>query len=386
MRVTMLVRCLAMMRGGGETRHLAWARELTSMGVSVEIIAGRPLLLGGPRYPIDDPTVTMLRSPYARDFVYRYQHRRGFGRLTMTALHADEEWFCRAAWRHIAAGPHKPDVVHAHALHQAARLRVGDIPVIINLPGAPNRRYTSDLQHADALVADGWAARHLPATLGRPIERVQKGVDVERFCPDGPSLREALQLNGRRVVIGVSRLVPIKNVRLLIEAVAIVRARVPDTHLLIVGDGSEAAALRARAAALDLADAVTFAGSVPQRDTPAFYRAADVFALSSDFDNSPNAVLEAMACGLPVVATDVGGVRDFVPERAGGVLVPPGDAPGLARALERYLVQPDAARAAGGHNRLKASSEFSWRASALQLIEVYRRVIDARRGGERASA
>jgi len=386
MRVTMLVRCLAMMRGGGETRHLAWARELTSMGVSVEIIAGRPLLLGGPRYPIDDPPVTMLRSPYARDFVYRYQHRRGFGRLTMTALHADEEWFCRAAWRHIAASPHQPDLVHAHALHQAARLRIGDIPVIINLPGPPNRRYTRDLQHADALVADGWAARHLPAKIGRPVECVQKGVDVERFCPDGPSLREALQLNGRRVVIGVSRLVPIKNVRLLIEAVAILRARVPDTHLLIVGDGSEAAALRARAAALDLADAVTFAGSVPQRDTPAFYRAADVFALSSDFDNSPNAVLEAMACGLPVVATDVGGVRDFVPERAGGVLVPPGDPPELARALERYLVEPDAARAAGVHNRMKASAEFSWRASGLRLLDVYRRVIDARRVGERASA
>jgi glycosyltransferase involved in cell wall biosynthesis len=111
-----------------------------------------------------------------------------------------------------------------------------------------------------------------------------------------------------------------------------------------------------------------------------------VFALSSDFDNSPNAVLEAMACGLPVVATDVGGVRDFVAERAGGLLVPPGDAAGFARALERYLMQPDLARAAGAHNRLKASAEFSWRASTLQLLDVYRRVIDARRGGERASA
>jgi len=153
-----------------------------------------------------------------------------------------------------------------------------------------------------------------------------------------------------------------------------------------VGDGPEAAALRARAVALDVADAVTFVGSVPQGDTPAFYRAADVFALSSDFDNSPNAILEAMACGLPVVATNVGGVRDFVTERAGGALVSPGDAGAFAAALERYLAQPDAARAAGAHNRLKASTEFSWRASALQLVAVYRRVIDARRGGERASA
>jgi glycosyltransferase involved in cell wall biosynthesis len=385
MRVTMLVRCLAMMRGGGETRHLAWARELTSLGVGVEIITGRPLLFGGPRYRIDTFPVTVLRSPYARDFVYQHQHRRGFGRLTAMALHADEEWFCKAAWRHIAAGAHQPDVVHAHALHQAARLRVGDAPVVINLPGAPNPRYRDDLQHADALIADGWAADHLAGRLGQSIARVPKGVDAERFHPDGPAIREALQLTGRRVVIAVARLVPIKNVRLLIDAMAIVRSRVPATHLLIVGDGPAGAALRSRAIELDLADAVTFAGSVPHRQTPAFYRAADVFALSSDFDNSPNAILEAMACGLPVVATDVGGVRDFVAE-PGGAMVPPGDAAALAQALERYLAQPDAARAAGVFNRAKVSAEFSWRASALQLLDVYHRVIDARRIGERVSA
>jgi glycosyltransferase involved in cell wall biosynthesis len=382
----MLVRCLAMMRGGGETRHLAWARELTSLGVSVEMIAGRPLLLGGPRYPIDDLPVTLLRSPYTRNFVYRNQNRRGFGRLTMTALHVDEEWFCRAAWRRIASSPHKPDLVHAHALHQAARLRVGEIPVVINLPGEPNARYTADLQRADALVADGWAAQHLPAKLGRKVERVSKGVDAQRFCPDGPSLREELRLSRRRIVVAVTRLVPIKNVRLLVEAIAIVRARVPETHLLIVGDGPERSAIRVRVGELDLADSVTFAGSVPQRETPAFYRTGDVFALSSDFDNSPNAVLEAMACGLPVVATDVGGVRDFVADRAGGAVVPPRDARALADALERYLAHPEAARAAGAHNRVKASTEFSWRASTLHLLDVYRRAIDARRDGERASA
>ena len=144
MRVTMLVRCLAMMRGGGETRHLAWARELAALGADVDIIAGRPLLLGGPRFVLDEADVTLLRSPYTRDFVYRRQRRRGFGRLTSAVLHADEEWFCRAAWRRIAARERKPDVVHAHALYQAARLRVDDTPVVINVPGEPHARYRRD--------------------------------------------------------------------------------------------------------------------------------------------------------------------------------------------------------------------------------------------------
>ena len=386
MRVTMLVRCLAMMRGGGETRHLAWARELGAAGVDVRIVTGVPLVSGAARYPIDGVTTETLRTPYAREFVYRFQNRRGFGRLTMAALHADEELFCRAAWRRIAMQEPRPDIVHARALHQAARLRRGNIPVVINLPGPPNPRYVGDLLKADALIADGWAASHLPASLGRHVERVPKGVDADRFSPDGHSLRNALRLTGRRVVLTVARLVPIKNVRLLLQAVAAVRERVPDVHLVIVGDGPELTALKQLAATLDIDDAVTFIGSVAHEETPAFYRAADVFALASDFDNSPNVALEAMACGLPVVTTDVGGVREFVAEGSGGIVVPPRDAAALATALETYLRSPVAARTAGAFNRQRASTEFSWRASVRRLLDVYRQVIDARQGAERASA
>lgn len=381
----MLVRCLAMMRGGGETRHLAWARELAALGVDVEIVTGSPLLFGGPRHDVSRCTV--LRSPYARDFVYRFQNRRGFGRLTMAALHADEEWFCRVAWRRMARrGRNAPDVVHAHALHQAARLRVGNVPVVINLPGAPSPRYAADLQEADALVADGWAAEHLPARLGRAVDRVPKGVDSEMFRPSGPDLREALKLTDARVILTVARLVPIKNVALLIEALAILRHRVPAAHLLIVGEGPESAALKRRAAALGVSGAVTFAGYVPLSQTPAFYRTADAFGLSSDFDNSPNAVLEAMASALPVVTTDVGGVREFVSDRAGGAIVPAGDAAAFASALGRYLESASSAREAGVFNRARAATEFSWRASALRLMDVYNRVIAARAGTARASA
>ena len=217
------------------------------------------------------------------------------------------------------------------------------------------------------------------------MERLPKGVDAARFQPDGPSVRDALQLQDKRVVVTVARLVPIKNLRLLLEAVAILHARAGNVHLVIVGAGPEAAALERHAAALALSEAVTFAGGVAHADTPAFFRSGDVFALSSDFDNSPNAVLEAMACGLPVVSTDVGGVSEFVTAR-GGSIVPPNDAAALAAALHTYLWSPELARAAGAHNRLRATTEFSWRTSALRLIDVYRRVLSARHGATRASA
>jgi glycosyltransferase involved in cell wall biosynthesis len=384
MRVTMLVRCLAMMRGGGETRHLAWIRALTAMGVEVDVIAGRPLFRAM-RHPIDEVPATIIRSPYARDAVYRWQRRRGFGRLGVAALHADEELFCRAAWRHIAARSTPPDVVHAHALHQAARLRRRAIPVVINLPGPPAPRYRDDLREADALVSDGWGAEHLPALIGLPVEPIVKGVDSSLFTPEGANRRAELDLARKRVVLTVSRLVPIKNVSLLVRAFAQARATRADLSLIVVGDGPERKRIDAEVRALGVGDAVRFTGYVPHAETPSWYRTADLFALSSDFDNSPNVVLEAMACGLPIVATDVGGLRHFVTPGRHGELVPAGDAAAMAAGIGDMVAAQPAARAIGARNRADVVATFSWSASARQLRDVYERVC-ASRGHARATA
>ena len=376
MRVAMIVRCLAMMRGGGETRHLAWMRELMTLGVDVELITGAPWLAGAPRYPLAGAAT--LRTPYLRDAVYRWQRSRGFGRLTSLALHVDEEWFCRAAWQHIASQRPRPDIVHAHALHQVARLRRCDIPVVVNLPGAPHARYVEDLRQADALIGDGWAASELPLQLGRSVENVPKGVDAELFSPSGPDKRSELGLTGVPVIIAVGRLVPIKNVRLAIDALPSIRARVPQTTLLVIGDGPEQAALSRQAKALGVGDAVRFAGYVANEELAPYYRTADVFVLPSEFDNSPNVVLEAMSVGLPVVATNVGGVAEFVEVNGGGSLVPRGDTAALASAITEWLSSPRARADARTHNRTTVEKKYSWRASARALLAVYERVLGSR--------
>jgi len=375
MRVTMLVRCLAMMRGGGETRHLNWMRELKALGVEVDVITGQPLLFGGPRHPIAGDNVTVLRSPYMRDAVYRWQHTRGFGRLTMNALHWDEDWFCRSAWKRIAARPVRPDIVHAHALYQAASVRPVNIPVVINFPGEPHPSYLADIRQADALVADGWAAEHLPAVIGKPVHAVPKGVDAELFRPTGVNLRETLGLRDRHVVLSVGRFVPIKNMALLIDALAQMALADPRLHLLMVGEGPELQSLTEQAARLGVARAVTFAGYVPQSEMAPYYRTTDLFALGSDFDNSPNVVLEAMACGLPVVATAVGGVAEYVASGRGGDLVPRGDATAMAGVIGDWMSSAERRRAAGAFNRQRVVQEFSWRASASRLLDVYRAVL-----------
>jgi len=377
----MMLRCLGMMRGGGETRHLAWMRELTAMGVDVEVITGGPLF-GGMRHPVSDLVcrdTTVIKSPYMRDLVYKMQGRRGFGRLGVTMLHTDEEWFCKLAWQHIAktSARRRPDIVHAHALHQAARLKTIDVPVAINLPGEPNPRYVDDLKTADVLLSDGWGARRLPAILGRPVENITKGVDSMLFSPEGRDVRHDFGFGDAPVVLCVSRLVPIKNVALFVEAIAIARHRRPDMRAVVVGDGPLEDALKQRASALGVGDAIHFAGYIEQEALPRWYRAADLFALSSDFDNSPNVVLEAMASGLPIVATDVGGVSEFVDAPSGGSLVPKGDATAMAAEILAMLSDDATRRAAGIFNRQRAMTDFSWRKSAEQLLAAYRGAVAA---------
>ena len=375
MRVVMMLRCLGMMRGGGETRHMAWMRELTAMGIDVEVITGGPLF-GQMRFPVTDLAcrdTTVIKSPYMRDLVYRTQGRRGLGRLGVVMLHTDEEWFCKLAWQHIAstAPRRRPDIVHAHALHQAARLRTIDVPVAINLPGEPNPRYHDDLRRADVLLSDGWGARKLPSILGRAVENITKGVDSMLFTPEGASVRNELGVGDAPVVLCVSRLVPIKNVALFVDAIAIVRHRRPDVRAVVVGDGPLESALMQRASALGVREAIRFAGYVDQQNLPRWYRGADVFGLSSDFDNSPNVLLEAMASGLPVVATQVGGNAELVREGETGVLVPPGDPAALAAALRRYLRDPDLRRAHARAARERAVASFSMEAMVRAYLGVY---------------
>ena len=148
---------------------------------------------------------------------------------------------------------------------------------------------------------------------------------------------------------------------------------------MLVGEGPEQASLVALADRHGVSKRVTFAGYVPQDQLGPYYRTADLFVLSSDFDNSPNVVLEAMACGLPAVSTNVGGAAEYIVPGQGGDLVAARDEQALAGAIEHWLNDADRRRTAGTFNRRRVVEQFSWRASAQRLLEVYHAVIAERR-------
>ncbi len=183
----------------------------------------------------------------------------------------------------------------------------------------------------------------------RVIRYLPNGIDLDRFASP-----EAGRTGAIPVIGTVAALRPEKNIARLLEAFALL-LKAARARLVIVGDGAERSALDTLAVALGIADHVEFAGH--RQDTPGFYARFDVFALSSDTEQMPLSVIEAMAAGLPVVSTDVGDVRSMVAD-GNTRFVTPMRAEAMAAALLDLLAQPDLRRDIGAANRAKARQDF----------------------------
>jgi glycosyltransferase involved in cell wall biosynthesis len=180
----------------------------------------------------------------------------------------------------------------------------------------------------------------------------------------------------RPAVLSVGRLSHEKAHRDLIAALAVLRRRGDTrTQLVIVGDGPESPALRQQARREGLNGAVIFCGQ--QSDVRPFYALATVFALPSLSEGSPNALLEAMAAGIPSVATNVGGVPEIAADRQTAWLVPPQNPPALAAAIEDVLKNPDAAAAVARRAVEHVLRNFSPESQTLALRRVYESVVSA---------
>lgn len=251
----------------------------------------------------------------------------------------------QAAWRRL---PFDPDLIHAHFVVAGVPAvvlgRLHRKPVVISenwgifLPDNPDP-VTLPLRFG-ARFAFGRAELVLP--VSEAMERALRALGIEtemRVLPnpvDGALFRPPEE----RKPHSIPRLLTVglfydgaKGIDLLLQAVAQLRQEV---RLDIVGDGAERADYERLAAELELGDIVTFHRLLPKPEIARLMRTADAFVLASRYDNNPNVLLEALMCGLPSVATTVGGVPEIIDEM-NGVLVPPRDVPALADAIRRLV-------------------------------------------------
>lgn len=208
-----------------------------------------------------------------------------------------------------------------------------------------------------------------------PVSLMYPGADVEVFRP-GLSTDQILErhgLAGRPVVACVSRLVARKGQDVLIRAMPLVRRRVPDAALLVVGDGPYRSTLE-RMAAFVPAGSVVFAGQVSEAELPTYYGAGDVFAMPCrtrlgglEVEGWGNVFIEAAACGRPVVVGDSGGARESVVDGETGVLVDGRNVEQVADVVSRLLEDPAQAERMGKAGRERVERFYTWPRAAAQL-------------------
>ncbi len=232
-------------------------------------------------------------------------------------------------------------------------------------PPAVRRLQTLACRAAHRMVANSRAAANQLIAQGVSelrIDIIPNGIDLSLFPPrqNGPR---------PRTIASVARLWPEKRIDVLIAAVPRVLKLHPDAEFMIVGDGPCRDSLVAQARDLGVLPHVRFMGH--RDDVPAVLAMADVFVLSSESEASPNVILEAMAAGLPVVASRVGGIPELVSDGVTGHLVPPAEPEALATALSALLGSPGRAIAFGKAARARIEQQNSFERMVAQFESLY---------------
>ncbi|MBS0446976.1 MAG: glycosyltransferase [Proteobacteria bacterium] len=320
-------------------------------------------------------TVVMVQSnrPYAPAWVGRWPGVRALFRLVP---------YLFALWRAAA----RSDLFHVMAnsgwawhLFSTPAIwiaRARAVPVVVNYRGG---EAASFLQRSAAIVR--WSMRRtarlaVPSAFleqvfgrhGMHAVIVPNVIDLGHFRPHDAGERPA------RHVVVARNLEAIYDNATALRALALVRRRCPDAHMTIAGSGPEAARLQALAAELGLADCVRFTGRLDRDGMAALYRDADLCVNPSRVDNMPNSLLEAMASGVPVVSTNVGGVPFIVQDRVSALLVASGDPDAMADALVT-LIEDRSMRRRLAAAALREVERYSWTRVAPVLADVYRNAL-----------
>lgn len=304
--------------------------------------------------------------------------------------------FGRALGRRWRAS--RPDVVHAHFWMSGLASLIGavdlQLPVVqtFHALGSVKRQHqgTADTSPPGRVQIETRVARDVDLViatadsealelerLGVPPRRVRVvpcGVDLSLFSPEG----ETAPRNGRPRLLSVGRLVERKGVDIVIEALA----DVPGAELLVAGglDGIDVdrARLRATAERVGVQDRVEFLGPVGRRDLPALIRSADAVVATPWYEPFGIVPLEAMACGVPVVGSAVGGLTESVLDGRTGMLVPPRDPRALATALRTLLSDDQVRRSMGVLGARRARDCYGWGSVADRTLAHYRTVVARR--------
>lgn len=372
------------------------AREIAGRGARVEIFT-RKVTDDAPVVTVIEPGVTLVALPCGP-----------FGNVDKNSLVPYLPDFAAAVDTWARANRRTYDLIHAHywlsgIAGDLLRCR-WDVPLLMTfhtLAQAKNRvaRTEAENETSQRILGERRLMHSVDAVMAfNPQEKaemtwfyraepgkvcvVPAGIDTDIFTPDDRvGARRLLGLSpAEPVILFVGRIDPIKGIDVLVDALCGLRRELWQTsppRLVLIGGGQgEAAfdALKRGAAANNILDQITFAGSIPHDALPTYYRAADVVAVPSFYESFGLVAVEAMACGTPVVASRAGGLAFTIDDGRTGFLVPQNDAEALAERLRAILVDCEL-RARLGASAAVAAQRFGWPIIAGRVVHIYDRLI-----------
>lgn len=339
--------------GGMANQTMQLQRLLQDEGVAVELVQ-----VNAPYWPAWAGRVRGVRA-LARLLPYVAALWRAMGRADVAHLMANSGW----SWHLFAA----PAIWIGH---------LRGTPVVVNYRGGFAGEFLDrqaswvrfSMRRAARLIVPSGFLHAVFAAHGMAADIVSNVIDTGRFGPGSD------QSERSPTILVARNLEPIYDNASAIRAFAQVRARIPAAQLVVAGSGPEMPRLKQLAESLNLGKSVRFTGRVDAADMPALYSGARVALNPSRVDNMPNSVLEALAAGVPVVSTRVGGVPYIVEHDKTALLVEAGDVTGMAEAIVRILTDPALAvrlRAAG----IEAAQRYTWPKIKPVLFSVYEAAI-----------
>lgn len=379
--VAAVAQCLARR---GHAVDVFTRRDAPGLGATVEVERGLRVLNipAGPAAPVPKEELLPHMAAFSAATLQHFRHA-----LPYDVVHANFFMSGLVGMR-LKALLGVPLVMTYHALGLVRREHQGAADAFPPERVGIERRIA---RTADRIVAecpqDHADLRRLYAAPADRLAMVPCGVDLSEFVPRCTASRRRARrelglAQDEFVVLQLGRMVPRKGVDDVIRALALLDRSGP-VRLLVVGGNTagpderatpEIGRLRAIARECGVADAVTFAGRRERPALRACYHAADVFVSTPWYEPFGITPLEAMACGVPVVGSAVGGIRYSVVDGVTGYLVPPRDPPALAARLDHLRAHPELARALGAAGARRVRACFTWERVTDELIEVYRGV------------
>lgn len=290
---------------------------------------------------------------------------------------------------------HDYDLIHAHChlflstIMASLVRRIGSPPLIITTHGimsasAPdwfNVLYMKTigkwtLKSADRVICYTEMEKDKLANMlkidSEKISVIPNGVDTDVFRPDPNNNKRSNQSNNAITILWVGRFVRGKGVEFIIHAAKILVKEVPDLKILLVGDGPSKGKIKGLIEKFNLKKNVIIKENVPNENMPEVYQKSDIFVLPSLNEGVPKTLLEAMACGIPVVITEFSHLKELI--KNAGLTFPKGDVHALADKIMRLIRDRELAKELGNNGRNKIVEGHSWKNTVLKTIELYEEV------------